>query len=114
MAIKIWSDKTQQFYNTIEEANRAEFEAKEEENRKKILAERKAAEEKERKEKAAAERKAMAAEVEEARKTMVEAQKKYRDAIDKFVKTYGSYHWSSNSVDDIPKLFDIFNPFIFG
>lgn len=112
--MKYYGERTNKLYDTAAACEKAEFEAKEEENRKKILAERKAAEEKERKEKAAAERKAMAAEVEEARKTMVEAQKKYRDAIDKFVKTYGSYHWSSNSVDDIPKLFDIFNPFIFG
>ena len=43
MAIKYYSDKTHQYYNSVDEANRAEFEAKEEENRQKILAERKAA-----------------------------------------------------------------------
>ena len=111
MAIKIYSDKTQKFYNSIDEANRAEFAAKEEENRQKILAERRAAEEKEKKEKAAAERKELAAKVEEARKAMVAAQQTYRDTISEFVKKYGSYHWTSNSVDDIPKLFEIFNPF---
>lgn len=112
--MKYYSEKLGKVFDTVEACQQAEFKAKEEENRQKILAERKAAEEKERKERATAERKAMAAEVEEARKVMVEAQKKYRDAIDKFVKTYGSYHWSSNSVEDIPTLFDIFNPFIFG
>ena len=112
--MKFYSEKLNKIFDSADACQQAEFKAKEEENRQKILAERKAAEEKERKEKAAAERKAMAAEVEEARKAMVEAQKKYRDAIDKFVKNYGSYHWSSNSIDDIPKLFDIFNPFIFG
>lgn len=125
MAIKIWSDKTQKFYSSIQEAEKAEFEAKEQENRERILKERKAAEEKEKKEQEAAERKAMAAEVEAARKAMLEvqknckeridaAQKVYRDKIDAFVKKYGSYHWSSNSADDIPSLFDIFNPFLFG
>ena len=125
MAIKIWSDKTQKFYSSIQEAEKAEFEAKEQENRERILKERKAAEEKEKKEQEAAERKAMAAEVEAARKAMLEvqknckeqidaAQKVYRDKIDAFVKKYGSYHWSSNSADDVPSLFDIFNPFLFG
>ncbi len=125
MAIKIYSDKTNKFYSSIEDANKAEFELKEIENRQKILAERKAAEEKAQKEKEAAERKAMAADIEAARKNMLEvqknckeqidaAQKVYRDKVDAFVKKYGSYHWSSNSADDIPSLFDIFNPFLFG
>ena len=113
MAIKIYSDKTQKFYNSVEEANRAEFEAKEAENCEKILAERKAAEVKAQKEKEAAERKAMAAEVETARKNMVNAQKAYKEAIEAFTKKYGSYHYTSHSVDDIPTLFDILNPFLF-
>lgn len=113
MAIKYYSDKTHQYYNSVDEANRAEFEAKEEENRQKILAERKAAKEKEEKEKAAAERKAMAEKVEAARKEMVAAQKNYRDAVDAFVKAYGTYHFSSSKIEDIPTLFSTFNPFRF-
>lgn len=122
MAIKIYSDKTQKFYDTVEDANKAEKEAIQAENRERVLRERKAAEEKEKKEKEAAERKALAAEIEEARKTMLKvqknckeqidaAQKDYRNKINAFVKQYGSYHWSSNSADDVPTLFDIFNPF---
>ena len=42
MAIKVYSDRTKQFYNTVEEANRAEFELKEKENLAKIEEERKA------------------------------------------------------------------------
>ena len=109
MAIRIYSDKTQKFYNTVEEANRAEFEAKEAENRQKILAERKAEEEKARKEKEAAERKALAADVETARKNMINAQKAYKDKLNKFIQIYGSYHFTSNNVEDFPTLFNIFN-----
>ena len=113
MAIKIYSDRTQKFYNSVEEANKAELEATKVEAEKKALAERKAAEVKAQKEKEAAERKAMAAEVEEARKAMVAAQKAYKEAIEAFTKKYGSYHYTSHSVDDIPTLFDILNPFLF-
>lgn len=109
MAIKIYSDKTQKFYNSVEEANQAEFEVKEAENREKIRKEREIAAAKEKKEKEVAERKAMAAEVEEARKAMVAAQKAYREAIEKFVKKYGTYHYSTNKFEDIPTLFDVFD-----
>ena len=120
--VKYYSEKTKKFYDTVEDANKAEQEAIQAENRERILRERKAAEEKEKKEKEAAERKAMAAEVEAARKAMLEvqksckeqidaAQKDYRNKLNAFVKKYGSYHWSSNSADDVPTLFDIFNPF---
>ena len=68
MAIKVYSDKTKQFYNTVEEANRAEFELKEKENLAKIQKERELALAKEKKEKAVAERKAAAEKVEAARK----------------------------------------------
>lgn len=112
MAIKIFSDKTQKFYNSVEEANKAEFELKEAENREKILAERKAAEAKAQKEKEAAERKMMAAEVDEAYKAMTAAQNAYKTKLEAFVKKYGSYH-TSLTTKDIPSLFDIFNPFLF-
>jgi len=113
MAIKIYSDKTNSFYNSIEEANHAEFELKEKENLAKIEKERKERALKEQKEKAATERKAAAEKVETARKTYVEAQKAYRDELEAFCKNYGTYHYSTNNVDDIPSLFgflsDLFN-----
>ena len=113
MAIKIYSDKTNKYYDTVQAAEEAEFKAKEQENRDKILAERKAAELKEKKEKEAAERKAMAGEVELARQEMVKAQKAYREKIEGFVKKYGSYHYTSKNFDDIPTLFDLFDKFWF-
>ena len=123
--MKFYSEKLNRLFDSVEDCQKAEFEVKEQENRQKILAERKAAEVKAQKEKEAAERKAMAAEVEEKRKVLVEVQhkcakeidaarKEYREKIDNFVKKYGSYHYTSHSADDIPTLFDIFNPFIFG
>ncbi len=109
MAIKVYSDKTQKFYNTVEEANRAEFELKEQENREKIRKEREAAEAKAKKEQEAVERKAAAEKVEAARKAMVAAQRNYRDELNNFIKAYGTYHFSSNNVDDFPHLFDVLN-----
>lgn len=111
--MKYYSEKLNKLFNTQADCEKAEFEAKEAENREKILAERKAAEVKAQKEKEAAERKAMAAEIDTARKNMVAAQKAYKDAIEAFTKKYGSYHYTSHSVDDIPTLFDILNPFLF-
>ena len=109
MAIKVYSDRTKQFYNSIEEANRAEFELKEKENREKIQKERELALAKEKKEKALAERKAAAEVVEAARKKYLEAQKEYRKALEDFCGKYGTYHYSTTSADEIPSLFNIFD-----
>ena len=111
MAIRIWSDKTRQFYNTVDEANRAEFELKTQENLAKIEKERKERELKEKKEKDATERKAAAEKVEAARKVMIEAQKAYKDALSAFVDQYHTYHFSTSNPDEIPTLFDIFDGF---
>lgn len=60
----------------------------------------------------AAERKAAADKVEAARKVMNEAQSAYKKELESFCKKYGSYHYSSKDVSDIPTLFnDIFNIF---
>ena len=109
MAIRVYSDKTQQFYNTVEEANRAEFELKEQENREKIRKEREAAEAKAKKEKEAAERKVAADKVEAAHKAMVEAQKAYKKELEAFCAKYGAYHFSLNNLEDIPHLLDVLN-----
>ena len=108
MAIKVYSDKTQKFYNTVEEANRAEFELKEKENREKIQKERELALAKEKKEKAVAERKAAAEVVETARKAYLEAQKTYRKALEDFCSKCGTYHYTVENGEEIPSLFDWF------
>ena len=108
MAIKVYSDKTNKFYNSVEEANRAEFELKEKENLEKIRKERELALVKEKKEKELAERKALAGEVDTARKAYLEAQKVYREKLEGFCKKYGTYHYTVENGDEIPSLFDIF------
>lgn len=107
--MKYYGERTKKLYDSADECQRAEFEAKEQENREKILVERKQAEEKAKKEKEAVERKARAADVEAARKAMTEAQKVYRDKLEDFIKTYGTYHFSSTKVEDFPTLFNFFS-----
>ena len=109
MAVKYYSERTGKFFDTAEACEKAEFEAKEAENREKILKERKEAEEKALKEKLSSERKARATEVDEARKAMVAAQNKYRETLQKFIKDYHTYHYSTSDFNDIPTLFEFFN-----
>ena len=98
--MRYYSEITQKTYNTEKECLEAEFKVKEEKNREKIRQDRLVAQRKER-----------AAEVDAARKTMVEAQKKYKEVLEAFIKDYKSYHYSSTDVSDIPTLFDLFNWF---
>ncbi len=111
--VKIYSDKTNKYYNTVEEANRAEFELKEKENLEKIRKEREAAQAKEQREKALAERKQDALKVDEARKNLYAAQKAYSEQLEEFCKKYGTYHYTVENGKEIPTLFDVFNG-IFG
>jgi len=108
MAIKIYSDKTNSFYNSIEEANRAEFELKEKENLAKIEKERKERALKEQKEKIATERKEAAAKVDAAFKTLIEAKKAYGEELQAFCNKYGTYHFTTDGKDGVPALFDFF------
>ena len=111
MAMKFYSDKTMKFYDTAEACQKAEVEAKEAETREKIRKERELAAEKERKEKEMAVRKADAEKVEAARKALNEAQENYRKALEDFIKTHGSYHFTTTNVKDFPWFFDLFNLF---
>lgn len=104
--IKIYSDKTGKFYNTVDEANRAEFELKEKENLAKIQKEKEERELKEKKEKETALRKEAAMKVDAARKAYLEAQKAYHKELESFCKTYGTYHYSIDNADEVPSLFD--------
>lgn len=108
MALKYYSDRTNKFYNTVEEANHAEFELKEQENLAKIEKERKERELKEQKEKAAAERKAAAEKVDNAFKELTKAKRAYNEELQAFCKKYGTYHFTTDGKDDIPSLFDFF------
>ena len=109
MAIRIYSDKLNKFFNTIDEANKAEFELKEKENLEKIQKERELALAKQKKEQALAERKAAAEKVEAARKAFNEARKAYHAELDAFCKKYGTYHYTTDGKEDVPSLFDLFD-----
>ena len=111
MAVKIYSDKTNKFYNSVEEANEAEFKLKEKENLEKIQKERELALAKEKKEKELAERKAMAVEVDAARKELAKAQKAYKEKLEAFCQKYGTYHYTIENSDEVPTLFSLFDNF---
>lgn len=104
--MKYFSEKLNKVFDTIEACEQAELQAKEAENREKIRKEREAAHQKE----LADKRKERAAEVDEARKAMVAAQKKYKEVLEAFIHDYHSYHFTETNVDNVPLLFDIFNP----
>ena len=109
--MKYYGERTKRLYETVEECERAEFEAKEKENLAKIEKERKERELKEKKEKDAAERKVAAEKVEAARKAYIEAQHAYKSELESFCKAYGSYHYTATSADEVPSLFDWFDGF---
>lgn len=114
--MKYYSEKLSRLFDSAEECQKAEFEAKEQENRERIKRERIEREEKEKKEKLATERKAKAAEVKAAREAMIEAQSKYREALEAFCENFGTYHESVTGDDAkkvIPTLFNLFNPLFF-
>lgn len=106
--MKYYGERTKKLYDTIEAHDEAELKAKEAENREKIQKEREAAHQKE----LADKRKARAAEVEEARKEMIAAEKKYKEVLEAFIHDYHQYHFTETNVDNVPLLFDLFNPFI--
>lgn len=100
--MKIFSEKTNKYYNTVDECLKAEkaFDdaiAKEEEKKKKL----------------SETRKVRAKEVEDAYKARLEADKVYKDKLNKFINDYGSFHMTINTeVEDNPfSLLDIFDNF---
>lgn len=73
--------------------------------------------EKEKAEKAAAEAKkkeeraSRAEEIEKAFEELKDAQKKYNELLREFIKDYGSYHTTFRTIDDVPNIFKLFEPF---
>lgn len=109
--MKYYSEQLGTVYDSEKECLDAELKAREEAARQKELKDKAELKLKAEREKRAAERKAAAANVEQARKAMQEAQTAYKKALEDFCKKYGTYHFSSNSVEDFPTLFDFLNPF---
>lgn len=75
--MKYYSEKTKKMYDSVEQVEAAELEY--DKAHAVQIAKQK-------------ERKARAEEIASARKVVVEAQKKYNELLNKFVKDYGSYH----------------------
>lgn len=75
--MKYYSDKTKKLYETVEDLNKAE-KAYDEAHALEI--------------KKAEMKKARAEEIKNARKAIIEAQNKYNELVNKFIKEYGSYH----------------------
>ena len=92
--MKFYSEVTKKFYDTVEDCENAEVAVKKAEAEK--VAQKK---------KLAENRANRAKEVENLRKNMVAAQKAYKEALEAFVKDYGTYHFSTSSFDELPHLF---------
>lgn len=95
----IISEKTGKTYNTVEEclADEKKFDLamEEKENRKKDLANR---------------RKERAKEVENAYKARLEADKTYREKLNKFIDDYGSFHMTIDTeLEDYSDVFNFLN-----
>ena len=110
--MRYYSEVLNKILDSPEACTQAEHAAKVEAARQQEERAKAEAAAKEKREKEAAERKAAAAEVEAARKAMVDAQRAYAKVLDEFVKKYGSYHYTTSSVKDIPLLFDFISDWI--
>ena len=99
--MKYYSEILNKVFDTEKACYDAELECKRAEEAKLREIEQKKLAEKKKQEERAADAKI----VEQKREAMIQAQKDYYDAIDAFTKKHGSYHFSTNSADEIPHLF---------
>ena len=107
--MKIYSEKTDKEYASVEDCLAAEKEYDEAMEAKRVAEEKALVERKAKNEKLTAKRKERAAEVENAYKAILEAQKVYREKLDAFVKDYGSFHMTVRTGENNP--FDFFEDF---
>lgn len=92
--MKYYSELLEKVFNSADECEAAEMEAKEKAERERLAREEKAAK-----------RKEAAAQVEAARKVALDAQKAYQDALKDFCAKYGSYHTTITNLDDLVDWF---------
>lgn len=92
--MKIYSEKTNKEYASVDECLAAEKEFDEAVAAKKAAEEKALAERKAKQEAIAAERKADADEVEAARQELIAAKKKFNDILAKFCQKHGAYHYT--------------------
>lgn len=107
--MKIYSEKTNKEYATVEECLEAEKAFDNEVAAKKAAEEKALVERKAKQEALAAERKTRAVEVEDAYKAILEARKAYQEKLDAFVRDYGQFHMTLKTGDGNP--FDLFDGF---
>lgn len=92
--MKIYSEKTNKEYASVDECLAAEKEFDEAVAAKKAAEEKALAERKAKQEAIVAERKADADEVEAARQELIAAKKKFDDILAKFCQKHGAYHYT--------------------
>ena len=111
--MKIYSEKTNKEYATVEECLKAEEAFDKAEAEKKAAKEKALAEKKAKEEKLVVERKERAKEIEDAMKAVKEAEDKYRELLNAFIRDYKSYHYTTTDPDAFPfsSMFSIFKPF---
>ena len=112
--MKIFSEKTNKEYKTVEECVKAEKEFDEKIAAEKAAKEKALAEKKAKEEKALVTRKADAEKVEAARKAAIEANKAYHDELTKFCDKWGAYHRTFKVDGNLNDLWnDFFDSFWF-
>jgi len=110
--MKIYSEKTNKEYASVEDCLAAEKEYDEAMEAKKAAEEKALAERKAKQEIEIAERKADANEVEAARQELIAAQKKYHETLAKFCQKHGAYHYTIKPGEGIHDLFSsVFDSF---
>lgn len=111
--MKIYSEKTGKEYASVEACLTAEKEFEDAIAAKKAAEAKKAEEEKAKLVKLNEERKSRAAAIEQAYGEVLNANKKYRELLDKFVHDYGSFHMTLKTGDLNPFDGLFFNNFWF-
>lgn len=110
--MKIFSEKTNKEYKTVEECVKAEKEFDEKVAAEKAAKEKALAEKKAKEETALATRKVDAEKVDAARKAAIEANKAYHDELAKFCDKWGAYHRTFKVDGNLNNLWDdFFNSF---
>lgn len=110
--MKIYSEKTDKEYASVEDCLAAEKEYDEAMEAKRVAEEKALVERKAKQEAEIAERKADADEVETARQELIAAQKKYHETLAKFCQKHGAYHYTIKPGEGLHDLFSsVFDSF---
>lgn len=103
--MKYYSEILNKVFDTEKECVKAEHEHKKACAEKARIEEEKKLAEKKKQEERAEDAKRVEAKIQ----AYIQAQSECRKELESFCKKHGSYHYSTNSFDDIPHLFNFFN-----